>query len=116
MGIVGYGTIGRAVRRRLIGFGSEVVAHDPYLGEADVPLAGVEELVSSCDVVTLHRPGGGRPLVDAVLLALFRPGAVLVNTARVDLLDEQAVAEVFDIPLTPETMDRLAAEAEAVRA
>ena len=85
----------RAVRRRLVGFGCEVVAHDPYVREADVPLVRLEELVSSCDVVTLHLPGGGLPLVDAALLALFRPGAVLVNTARGDLLDEQAVARAL---------------------
>lgn len=95
VGVVGYGTIGRAVRRRLVGFGCEVVAHDPYVREADVPLVRLEELVSSCDVVTLHLPGGGLPLVDAALLALFRPGAVLVNTARGDLLDEQAVARAL---------------------
>ena len=92
VGIVGYGRIGAAVRRRLEGFGAEVVAHDPYVLDADVPLLPIRELVSSCDVVTLHVPGGDGPLVDDALLRLFQPHAVLVNTARGALLDEGAVA------------------------
>lgn len=92
VGIVGYGQVGRAVRARLAGFGCEVVAHDPYLDTADVRLVGLAELVATCDVVTLHCPPGARPLVDTALLAAFRPGAILVNTARGGLLDEQAVA------------------------
>lgn len=95
VGVVGYGAIGRAVRRRLAGFGSEVVAHDPYLDDADVPLLSLEELVATCDIVTLHAPGRGRPLVDAELLTHFRPHALLVNTARGDLLDEEAVAKAL---------------------
>jgi len=95
VGIVGYGTIGRAVRRRLSGFGSEVVAHDPHVTEADVPLVPLEELVADTEVVSLHLPASGRPLVDAALLGLFRRDAVLVNTARGELLDERAVADAL---------------------
>lgn len=96
IGIVGYGTIGRAVRRRLACFGGEVVAHDPHLAQAGIPLLPLEELVAGCEIVTLHLPGArGRPLIDADLLALFRPDAVLVNTARGDLLDEAAVARAL---------------------
>lgn len=96
VGIVGYGTIGRLVRRRLSGFGSDVVAHDPFVTEADVPMLPLEELVATSDVVSLHLPSRrGRPLVDAELLGRFRRGAVLVNTSRGDLLDESAVADAL---------------------
>ena len=95
VGIVGYGTIGRAVRRRLTVFGSPVVAHDPYLTDADVPLVGLTELAQAADVITLHAPPTPSPLVDRAFLAAVKQGAVLVNTARAALLDERAVAEAL---------------------
>jgi D-3-phosphoglycerate dehydrogenase / 2-oxoglutarate reductase len=97
VGIVGYGAVGRAVGRRIrAGFGSRVLAHDPFLASADgARLVGLEELVAAADVISLHLPGGDAPLVDAALLARVRPGAVLVNTARGSLLDEAAVADAL---------------------
>lgn len=94
VGVVGFGRIGRAVARRLSGFGSRVLAHDPYVAPgsvADVELLDLVDLVARSDVVTLHAPGE-EVLVDAALLGRFRPGAVLVNTARAALVDEAAVA------------------------
>lgn len=95
VGIVGYGTIGRAVRRRLSGFGCEVVAHDPFVTEADVPLLSLAQVVESSDVLTLHLPGGAEPLIDSEQIARMPAGAVIVNTARGDLLDEAAVADAL---------------------
>jgi D-3-phosphoglycerate dehydrogenase len=99
VGIVGFGYIGRAVARRLIGgFGSRVLAYDPYIAPERMREAGVEPvgdlsgLARAADVLTLHMPGGGGAVVDATLLSRMRPGAVLINTARGDLLDEEAVA------------------------
>ena len=57
VGIVGYGAIGRAVGQRLLGFGANVIVHDPLLSEADLPLVSLDELVAaSSDVVTIHSP------------------------------------------------------------
>lgn len=96
VGIVGFGRIGQGVALRLSGFGSRIVAHDPWLGDDAIRAAGAEPLdVASmaevCDLVTLHAPGG-TAIVDAGWLASARPGLVLVNTARPDLVDEEAVA------------------------
>lgn len=98
-GIVGFGRIGQGVARRLSGFGPRVLAADPFL-PADVVRAGgaepvaLDELFGTADVVTLHAPGGQR-LLDAERLAGMRRGTVVVNTARGDLVDEQAVAEAL---------------------
>jgi D-3-phosphoglycerate dehydrogenase len=99
VGIVGFGRIGQGVARRLSGFGTRVVAHDPWLGEDAIRAAGAEPMgaaamAAGCDLVTLHAPGG-TVIVDAGWLASARPGLVLVNTARPDLLDEDALAEAL---------------------
>lgn len=100
VGVVGFGRIGRGVARRLSGFGSRVLAYDPYLppgADLGPPGATAErvedlgDLAARSDVVSLHAPGE-ETLVGAALLARFRPHAVLVNTARAALVDEVAVA------------------------
>lgn len=103
VGVVGIGRVGREVVRRLAGFGATVLAHDPLLAPGaplpdgldgrSVPLA---ELASSVDVLTLHAPAGDGPLVDAALLAVVRPGLVLVNAARAELVDDDALATALD--------------------
>jgi D-3-phosphoglycerate dehydrogenase len=116
-GVVGFGHVGRAVARRLVGgFGTRVLAHDPHVPPAALRDAGVEPvdldaLAASCDVVSLHLPGGGPPVVDAEFVARMRPAAVLVNTARGDLVDEAAVAQALtDGRLGAAAVDVLAAE------
>lgn len=95
-GVVGYGRIGRYMARLLAGVGFRVLAHDPYVTEPEPGhelVADLGELIERSDVVSLHMPGAqdGRPLIDAALLARFRPGSVLVNTARGSLIDAQAL-------------------------
>jgi D-3-phosphoglycerate dehydrogenase len=96
VGVLGFGRIGQGVARRLAGFGSTVLAHDPFLDQASIRAAGAEpvtadELPARCDAVSLHAPGG-RQVVDAGWLARARDGLLLVNTARADLVDDAAVA------------------------
>lgn len=102
IGLVGFGNIGRALTRRLKGgFGSRVLTYDPYVPPERVEEAGAEpvdslsDLVSVVDVLSLHLPGGAGALIDRSLLDKVRAGAVLVNTARGDLLDETAVADAL---------------------
>lgn len=96
VGIVGFGRIGQGVARRLSGFGCAVLAADPFLAPerivalGTVPIA-LDDLFRTADVITLHAPGG-QTLGDAARLDGIRPGSVLVNTARPDLVDEDAVA------------------------
>ena len=95
VGIVGFGRIGQGVARRLSGFGTRIVAHDPWLGDDAIRAAGAEPLdvaamPAACDLVTLHAPGG-TVIADAGWLASARHGLVLVNTARPDLVDEGAL-------------------------
>ncbi|MGZ0710334.1 NAD(P)-dependent oxidoreductase (plasmid) [Coraliomargarita sp. W4R53] len=99
VGILGFGRIGQGVARRLAGFGSTVLAFDPYMptpriAELGAKPSSVEELFRGADVITLHAPGG-QVLVTAERLAWLRPGALIVNTARADLVDEDAVAHAL---------------------
>lgn len=96
VGIVGFGRIGRGVARRLQGFGSDVLATDPFVPAEDVRRAGAEpatldEIFAKADVITLHAPGG-QVIVDEERIARLRRGAVIVNCARPDLVDEPALA------------------------
>lgn len=101
LGLVGFGGIGRATAGLARALGMTVVAHDPALDpgaslwheHAATPLA-LDELFARADVVSLHVPlvDATRNLVDARRLALMKPGAVLVNTARGGVVDEAALA------------------------
>ncbi len=105
LGIVGMGRIGRAVASRARhGFDMRIRFHQP--GPVDEsPLAGLDaircetldELLATCDAVSLHCPAtpATRHLIDATRLARMRPGAVLINTARGDIVDEAALARAL---------------------
>jgi glyoxylate reductase len=97
LGIVGYGRIGRAVARRAAGFGMTVMHHARNdTGEPGF-IADLDALVASADIVSLHVPGGPSThhLIDARRLALMKPTAVLVNTARGPVVDEVALADAL---------------------
>jgi D-3-phosphoglycerate dehydrogenase len=93
LGIVGLGRIGRALAGKAAALGIDVVAHDPFAADGgDVPLVPLDELLAGSDAVSLHAPGGaGAPLLGAAELARMRPDAILVNLARPDLVDVDAM-------------------------
>jgi D-3-phosphoglycerate dehydrogenase / 2-oxoglutarate reductase len=96
LGVIGLGRIGRAVVQRVKPFGTTVLAHDPFLDPVVFDVLGVQRaelsrLAAECDAVTVHAPGGNR-IIDGSWLAGAAPGQVVVNTARADLVDEEAVA------------------------
>jgi D-3-phosphoglycerate dehydrogenase len=98
LGIVGLGRIGRGVAQRASGFEMTVLAYEPYPDTAfcetwGVELVSLEELLRRSDYVTLHAPGGAENhhLIDDDRLALMKPTAFLVNTARGTLIDEDAL-------------------------
>jgi glyoxylate reductase len=106
LGIVGYGRIGAAVARRAHrGFGMRVLYVNPRLPDAAAVAdanaercASLDELLARSDFVSLHAPSRPetRQLLDAARIARMPPGAILVNTARGELVDENALADALD--------------------
>ena len=95
VGLVGAGRIAGAVAERLLPFGVEIQGSDPYVDPADAsfPLVAIDELLTTSDIVSLHVPGQpGGHLLDVHRIGLMRPGAMLINTARGGLVDEDALA------------------------
>lgn len=99
--VVGCGRIGKAVVNMLSALGMDVVVFDPYV-TADVCAAldaecadDLHEELARADVVTLHLPSTGETVIGAKELALMQEHALLVNVARGDLVDEQALAEAL---------------------
>lgn len=105
LGIVGYGRIGAAVAKRAHhGFGMRVLYVNPSEPDAARVAAAaaercesLDELLARSDFVSLHAPARAetRRLLDARRLALMRTGAILVNTARGDLVDEEGLADAL---------------------
>lgn len=97
LAILGYGRIGRAVAARALAFGLTVVAYDPYVSDfgPDVRPAALADALAAADIVSLHLPGGGGPILDRTALLSLREGAIVVNAARGDLVDETALAELL---------------------
>jgi len=98
LGVVGFGRIGQAVARRATGFGMEVLHHTRHDTGLTGWTADLDDLLGASDVVSLHVPlsDATRHLVDARRLARMKPGAVLVNTARGPVVDEEALAVALE--------------------
>ena len=101
LGLVGFGTIGRMVAGiARHGFGMKVLVHSPAAPDAILAEAGAQRaeslhaLLAAADIVSLHRPLRADTLhcIDAGALAVMKPTALLVNTARGDLVDGAALA------------------------
>lgn len=92
LGIIGFGRIGRAVARRAEAFGMEVAWRTSSRG---IPL---DRLLASSDIVSLHCPltDATRHLVDAAALERMKAGAILINTARGAIVDEDALADSLE--------------------
>ncbi|MBN1837189.1 MAG: C-terminal binding protein [Spirochaetales bacterium] len=104
LGIIGLGRVGRAVVPKAKGFGMRVAAYDPYLDDDLFALLGVErcyelaDLLTRADYLTVHAPLTGETfhMLDEGALALMKPHAVLVNTARGPIVDEQALCKALE--------------------
>ena len=99
IGLVGLGRIGREVAKRLAGFGSKLVGTDPVANPTDWRERGVElvdlgTLLERSDIVSLHTPltETTRGLIGAPEIARMQPSAILINTSRGGLVDEEALA------------------------
>ena len=95
LGIIGLGEIGQAVARRAVGFGMRVLAWNRSPRSVPgVESVGLEDLLQRSDFVSVHvaLTNQTRNLLNASRIAMMKPGAVLVNTARGGIVDEQALA------------------------
>jgi D-3-phosphoglycerate dehydrogenase len=102
-GVVGFGRIGRAVVRRLVACGGRVLVSDPAASPEAIAAAGAEPgtlpvLLASSDLVTLHCPSlpETKGMINAVALATMRPGVLVVNLSRGDLVDPDALVKALD--------------------
>ncbi|CAM9643893.1 unnamed protein product [Ectocarpus sp. 12 AP-2014] len=100
LGLVGCGTIARHVARIANAIGMHVIAHDPALETMPVGIfkaASLDELLATSDVLSLHCPllPATHNLIDAAALAKLPAGAMVINTARGGLIDEDALADAI---------------------
>ena len=99
LGIVGFGRIGQAMARRAAGFGMRIL----YTGPRDAGVPGttrtdLDVLLATSDFVSLHCPltDSTRDLISRERIARMKPGAVLINTSRGPVVDEEALADALE--------------------
>ncbi len=103
LGIVGMGAIGQALARRAAGFGMPLLYHGPRRKQDAERACGaryckqLDQLLAEADIVSLNCPltADNRHLMNAGTLAQMKPGAILVNTGRGALVDEQSLVEAL---------------------
>lgn len=98
VGLIGLGAIGREVARRLQGFDCALLAHDvtfdaAFAAQQRITMLPLDDLLAQSDIVSLHVPAldTTRGMVSAAFLAKMKPGSYLINTARGELIDEDAL-------------------------
>jgi D-3-phosphoglycerate dehydrogenase / 2-oxoglutarate reductase len=103
VGVIGLGRIGREVAARCRAFGMEVEAYDPFVSPAvaesiHVKLRGLDEILQSCDFLTLHTTltKESRHLLGKEAFAKVKPGVRIVNAARGELIDEEALVAALE--------------------
>ena len=103
LGIVGLGRVGSEVARRAAAFGMRLIAYDPFVApdfaaRLGVAVMSLEELLPQADFVTLHTPltPGTMNLISGPRLALMKPGARLINVARGELVDDEALLAALE--------------------
>ncbi|MFT5430799.1 MAG: phosphoglycerate dehydrogenase-like enzyme [Myxococcota bacterium] len=103
VGLIGCGYVGQAVARLLRAFGATVLAHDirpfpDFYAQCDVEPVDLATLLQRSNIVSLHVPfdDSTRNLMDRARLAQMQPGAILINTARGEIVDETALFEALN--------------------
>ena len=104
VGILGIGNIGRQVAKRVQGFDAKVQYFDLYpldektAAELNVAYVSLEELFSTSDIISCHTPltNDTKHIVNADTLSLMKPTAILINTSRGPVVDEEALINALD--------------------
>ena len=93
--IIGYGRIGRQLAQMASAFGMEIIIYDPFAPADPASFFDFADNLPSAlgraDALSIHVPYSGASVITAAELALLKPGAIVVNTARGGLIDEQAL-------------------------
>jgi len=103
LGLQAYGAVGRCVTPIAKGFGMEVRAYDPFIPadamkkDGVVPVSSLDELYKQCDYVSIHIPKTKETVnsVNFDLLSKMKKDAVLINTARAEVVDEPSLLKMF---------------------
>ena len=102
VGIIGFGRIGRAVAARLASFGCRLLVFDPYVPESSLAnlrctRVTLEELLAQSDLLTLHCPSSAetRRLLNRARIAQLKPGAIVINVSRGDLIETAALVDAL---------------------
>ena len=103
IGLIGFGDIAKAAAKRLFPFACEIFYYDKYKAsqeleaEYHVSFMEMNDLISSCDIISIHCPATPETteMVNAEFLAKMKPTAYLINTARGDLVDNQALYDAI---------------------
>jgi D-3-phosphoglycerate dehydrogenase len=102
LGIIGFGRIGRAVAERMKAFGMTILVYNSHVNEADVKKAGYETadlqtLLKESDVISIHAPltKETKGLIGETEFSLMKNSAILVNTARGEIIDEKAMIKAL---------------------
>lgn len=98
MGIIGYGTIGRAVGRIAKAFDIEVLAYSPSLDPNDPDWASLPTIYKESDIITLHLPltEKSREMINKDTIAQMKDGVIILNTSRGPLINEQDLADALN--------------------
>lgn len=102
LGIVGLGRIGREIARLTGSLGAKILYYDPYVQVSPDPgwdaASSLSYLLSHSDIISLHSPPlpDGAPILGENEFSLIKHGAILINTARGSLIDEQALIQALD--------------------
>lgn len=114
VGIVGLGAIGQELIKRLRAFGCRISYYSrSEKPSSDIPRLGLDELYAQCDIISLHVPVSPETgnMIDESAINKMKPGAILINTARGELVDQQALCKaLIDGRLGGAGIDTLAPE------
>lgn len=98
LGIFGWGKIGRQVAQIGLAFGMKVIVHSQYPDNEDIKFVSLPELFSKSDVVTIHSAFSNEKtgMINKELLNLMKPGGILINTSRGQIINEEDLAIVLN--------------------